>query len=69
MVIVSRRFYANTNKLEENERLKLIAFATFQKARRGARKGRNPKTGEPVDIPELVTINVTLSENLIDSMN
>ncbi|WP_404944681.1 HU family DNA-binding protein [Psychrobacter sp. GP33] len=40
------------DKLEENERLKLIAFATFQKVRRSARKGRNPKTGEPVDIPE-----------------
>ena len=57
------------DKLEENERLKLIAFATFQKVRRSARKGRNPMTGEPVDIPEWVTITVTLNENLIDSMN
>ena len=55
------------DKLEKNERLKLIAFATFQKVRRGARNGRKPKTGEPVDIPERVTIKVTLSENLIDS--
>lgn len=40
------------DKLEENERLKLIAFATFLKVRRSARKGGNPKTGEPVAIPE-----------------
>ena len=57
------------DKLEENERLKLIAFATFQKVRRGARNGKNPKTGKRVNIPERVTIKVTLSEDLIDSMN
>lgn len=56
-------------KLEENERLKLIEFANFQKVRRSARSGRNPKTGEQVDIPERVTIKFTLSEKLIDSMN
>ena len=56
-------------KLEENERLKLIEFANFQKVRRNARSGRNPKTGEQVDIPERITIKFTLSEKLIDSMN
>ena len=55
------------DKLEENERLKLIAFATFLKVKRSARKGRSHKTAEPIDIPEWVPIKVTLSENLIDS--
>ncbi len=28
----------------------LVGFGTFQKARRKARKGRNPQTGEPIRI-------------------
>ena len=57
------------DKLEDNERLKLIEFATFLEVKSSARQGRNPKTGEPVDIPERVTIKFPLSENLIDSRN
>ena len=39
-------------ELDEDERLKLVGFANFQKIRRKGRLGRNPKTGEEVEIPE-----------------
>ena len=56
-------------ELEEDERLKLVGFANFQKVRRKSRLGRNPKTGEEVKIPEKLIIKTTISENLVDSFN
>ena len=53
--------------LEENERLKLVGFANLQKVKRKSRLGRNPKTGEAVEIPEKLVIKTTISENLVDS--
>lgn len=35
----------------KGEEVKLVGFGTFSKAKRKARKGRNPKTGESVVIP------------------
>lgn len=56
-------------ELDEDERLKLIGFANFQKIRRKGRLGRNPKTGEEVEIPEKLIIKTTISENLVNSFN
>lgn len=56
-------------ELDEDERLKLVGFANFQKIRRKSRLGRNPKTGEKVEIPEKLIIKTTISENLVDSFN
>jgi DNA-binding protein HU-beta len=38
----------------ETGSVKLSGFGIFYKVTRKARKGRNPKTGEPVAIPEAV---------------
>ena len=56
-------------ELDEDERLKLVGFANFQKIRRKGRLGRNPKTGEEVEIPEKLIIKTTLSEYLVVSFN
>jgi DNA-binding protein HU-beta len=40
-----------TGCLKRGEALKLHGFGTFKVTRRKARIGRNPKTGEPLDIP------------------
>jgi len=37
--------------LNEGEKIELRGFGSFRVRERNARKGRNPKTGEPVDIP------------------
>lgn len=36
----------------KGEDVRLVDFGTFSKQLRAARKGRNPQTGEPIDIPE-----------------
>lgn len=38
--------------LKEEGQVKLAGFGTFEVATRAARKGRNPSTGEEIDIPE-----------------
>jgi integration host factor subunit beta len=37
--------------LNQGEKIELRGFGSFRVRERGARRGRNPKTGDPVDIP------------------
>ena len=37
--------------LNKGEKIELRGFGSFRVRERGARRGRNPKTGDPVDIP------------------
>ena len=37
--------------LNQGEKIELRGFGSFRVRERGARRGRNPKTGEPVSIP------------------
>jgi integration host factor subunit beta len=37
--------------LNHGEKIELRGFGSFRVRERGARRGRNPKTGEPVNIP------------------
>jgi DNA-binding protein HU-beta len=37
--------------LSNGEKVTLVGFGTFTTTERQARKGRNPKTGEVIDIP------------------
>jgi len=41
---------AITNALKEGEQVTIVGFGTFQVRERGARTGRNPKTGEAIEI-------------------
>lgn len=40
-----------TDALAEGDKVTLIGFGTFEVRERKARKGRNPATGEEIDIP------------------
>jgi DNA-binding protein HU-beta len=40
-----------TQVLTDGDKVTLIGFGTFEAKDRSAREGRNPKTGEPVQIP------------------
>lgn len=37
--------------LRKGDKVSLIGFGSFMISERKARKGRNPQTGEPIDIP------------------
>ena len=39
-----------TKALENGDSVSLVGFGTFKVAKRKARKGRNPQTGEEIDI-------------------
>jgi len=40
-----------TDALAREEKVTLVGFGTFQVMERKARKGRNPRTGEEIQIP------------------
>lgn len=40
-----------TEELKSGGKIQLVGFGTFEVAERAARKGRNPKTGEEIQIP------------------
>lgn len=44
-------FTAITEAVVTGERVALIGFGTFSVSERAAREGRNPKTGETIQIP------------------
>ncbi|MDQ3635296.1 MAG: HU family DNA-binding protein [Aridibacter sp.] len=44
-------FESIVDSLNKGEKIELRGFGSFRVRDRNARKGRNPKTGEPVDIP------------------
>jgi len=43
-------FLTITNTLKKNEPVSMPGFGIFKVSRRSPRKGRNPKTGEEIDI-------------------
>lgn len=43
-------FETISNTLAKNEKIQVIGFGTFEVRERAARKGRNPQTGEEIEI-------------------
>ncbi|MBO0449311.1 HU family DNA-binding protein [Enterococcus sp. MJM12] len=41
--------------LKSEESVQIMGFGTFETRKRAARKGRNPQTGEEIEIPASVT--------------
>jgi len=44
-------FDAITNALQKGDKVQLIGFGNFEVRERAARKGRNPQTGDEIEIP------------------
>ncbi|MBR3791528.1 MAG: HU family DNA-binding protein [Clostridia bacterium] len=40
-----------TNAMAEGDKVQLVGFGTFEVRARDARKGKNPRTGEIINIP------------------
>jgi nucleoid DNA-binding protein len=55
--------------LKDGGRVGFIGFGTFSVAERKARAGRNPKTGEVIQIPESRTVKFAPSEGLKKAFN
>jgi len=50
--IVNAIFEEITNALARGDRVELRGFGAFSVRQRGARRGRNPRTGQQVDVAE-----------------
>ena len=55
--------------LEKGERIEIRGFGSFSLHHRPPRKGRNPKTGEPVDLPEKYVPHFKPGKELRDRVN
>ena len=53
-IVVSTFFNSIVESLARGEKVELRGFGTFKLRRRRARIGRNPRTGERVDVPSKV---------------
>ena len=57
------------NELKNGEKVQLVGFGTFEVSERAAREGRNPKTGETMDIAACKTPKIKAGKALKDMVN
>lgn len=55
--------------LKQNDKVQLVGFGTFEVAKRAASKGRNPRTGEPINIPASKMPKFKAGKGLKDAVN
>lgn len=55
--------------LKRGDEVRLVGFGTFQVAERAASKGRNPRTGEEIDIPASRQAKFKPGKSLKDALN
>ena len=55
--------------LKEEGKVAVTGFVTFTASEREAKKGRNPRTGEVVDIPARIAVSIKAGSKLKDALN
>jgi len=55
--------------LSKGEKVTLVGFGTFGTAKRKSRKGRNPKTGAELTIPEKTVVRFKSGSALAETVN
>jgi DNA-binding protein HU-beta len=60
---------AVTEALQSGEKVSLAGFGAFQVKDRAARQGRNPQTGEPLEIKASKSASFKAGKALKDSLN
>ena len=66
---VDATFAAITKALKKGDRVPFVGFGTFGVAKRAAREGRNPRTGDTVKIPARNAVTFKAGSALKDSVN
>jgi DNA-binding protein HU-beta len=57
------------NGLRRGEKVAISGFGSFEPSRREARQGRNPRTGEAVEIAASTTVRFKPGKGLKDALN
>lgn len=58
-----------SNALAKNDKVQLIGFGTFETRERAARKGKNPQTGEELNIPACIAPAFKAGKTLKEKVN
>ena len=58
-----------SEELKKGEKVQLVGFGTFEESERAAREGRNPQTGETMEIKASKTPKFKAGKALKDMMN
>lgn len=58
-----------TNAVSRDETVSLVGFGTFSRRHRSARKGKNPQTGEIIDIAASNTVGFKPGKALKDAVS
>lgn len=58
-----------TNALENDDSVTLVGFGTFSLSKRDARQGRNPQTGETIQIAAKNVVKFKAGKKLNESVN
>ena len=62
-------FDSITDSLKGGQEVRLVGFGTFSVSHRRASQGRNPRTGEPIQIPASRQAKFKAGKGLKDSLN
>ena len=62
-------FGAITDALKKGEEVRLVGFGTFSVAQRAASEGRNPRTGEKIQISASIQPKFKAGKGLKDAVN
>ena len=62
-------FTTITDNLVKGEEVRLTGFGSFRTARRAARQGRNPQTGQAINIPASTQAKFKAGETLKNAVN
>lgn len=62
-------FESITDALVEGDKVQLVGFGSFEVRNRSARKGRNPQTGEEIEIPATKNPAFKPGKQLKDAVN
>lgn len=66
---VDATFDCIADYLKKGERVSVPGFGSFSVSERAARKGRNPATGQEIDIPASKNAKFKAGKDLKDSLN
>lgn len=62
-------FIQSTSKtLKKGDKVTLVGFGTFSVSKRSARKGRNPQTGQEINIPAKKVVKFKAGKDLSDGI-
>lgn len=67
--VVAATFDAIVQYVAEGEKVSIVGFGTYEAKTRSARTGRNPQTGEALQIPEKKAPSFTAGKAFKDKVN